>query len=275
MSGYLTIQTPGLPAEIAGAFRFETTPVYGADGQFDGTVVRAATLTVACSPDVIAVAIAVLEHASRPGGTDLATRAVTRLRAKTAARAGGLADQHVTGQAYAEELAKYPADIIEAACRRWADNSRWWPAWAELKQECDRMAAKRRAEHRALKDAQRRLLTPARVALPAPKRPETQRERLQTAIVLRRQAKDDRTAARFELQLAKIEKREPEGWARDVVASQVAEQAERAAEYQRLADEEAAKAGPAPVTEAERTLAEMAQQRRDRMAAGERGSEAA
>lgn len=269
MSGYLTIQTPGLPAEIAGAFRFETTSVYGADGQFDGVMVSGATLTAACSPDVLAVAIAVLEHASRPGGIGLATKAVTRLRAKTAARAGGLADQHVTGQAYAEELAKYPADIIEAACQRWADNSRWWPAWAELKQECDRMAAKRRAEHRALKDALRQLQTPARTALPAPSRPETQQERLRTAVVLRRQANDDRTAARFEIQLAKLEKREPEAWARDATAAQVAEQAARAAEYQRLADEEAAKIAPATATQ--RMLDDLARRHREQSL----GSEAA
>lgn len=269
MSGYLTLATPGLPAEIAASFRFVTTPVYGADGQFDGVIVSGATFSLACTAETIEMAIAVLERSSRPGGTTLATKALTVLRAKTAARAGGLADQHLTGQAYAEELALYPADIIDQACRRWADNSRWWPAWAELKQECERMAAKRRAEHRALKEALRRMTAPTRTALPAPSRPATQQERLRTAVVLRRQANDDRTAARFEIQLAKLEKREPEVWARDATAAQVAEQAAKAAEYQRLADEEAAKV--APTTATQRILDDLARRHREQSL----GSEAA
>lgn len=271
MSGYLTITTPGLPAEIAGGFRFKTDPTYGPDGQFDGVVVTSAVFAATCSEQALRSAIAVLEQAARPGGTMAATRALSYLRAKTATRAGGLADQHITGKAYAEALAEYPADIIDAACNRWADGSKWWPAWAELKQECDRMAAKRRAEYRALKDALARLTTPPRPQLAGPQPLPTLQERLRTSVVLRRQAGDTRTAARHEVELARVEGREPEQWASDAIAEQLAEQAAAAEAYRRLAEEAAAPV-ESPTTD---RLAELAQQRRDRILGARRDEAAA
>lgn len=53
--------------------------------------------------------------------------------------------------AYASRLSAYPADVARAAClgREW----RWWPTWAELKDECDRLAAPRREMASALRIA--------------------------------------------------------------------------------------------------------------------------
>lgn len=262
MSGYLTIVTAGLPATISRALKFSTRSVFGADGQFDGAVADTAVLTGEHDEASVRRALEICRDQCRPGGHEIAAQELTLLERKTVGAKQGDDDQRLRGVAYANDLAQYPADVIRAACRRWADCSRWWPAWADLKRECDRLAAKRIAEHGAIEDALRRLTTPARPQIEAQKPLPTLQERLRTAVTLRRQALDDRTAARYEVQLAGIEKRPPEKWAKDTIAQQLAEQQARAEEYRRLAEDSAA--GPAP----DARLAELAHRRRDEIIGG-------
>ena len=274
MSRYLAIVTPGLPVAVAAAMTFTTKSVYGPDGQFDGVVIDGAQLSGSHDERSIRTAILALEQACRPGGMECATMALSKLRSMTARRTEGEADQHFTGQSYAEAMAHYPRDVIEDACRRWADDSRWWPAWADLKRECDRLAAKRLAEHRALTEALRKVATPVRPQLEAQKPLPTLQERLRTSVVLRRQAGDDRTAAQFEVKLAKAENRPVAQWAQDAIAAQIAEQRAKAEEYRRVAEEPAsAPAGPA--TDTDRHLADLAQQRRDQLLGIDRSEAAA
>ena len=166
MSGQqLAIVTPGLPAAIVRSIRFTTRMVCGADGQLEGVMVQGATLIGEHDERAIRAALAVVTATCQPGGFEHATVAPVRApprarrrgarsprsgRAMTASRPESEAEQHLTGKAYAEEMARYPADIIDEVCQRCADVSRWWPAWADLKRECDRLASTRRAEHRAL-----------------------------------------------------------------------------------------------------------------------------
>jgi hypothetical protein len=44
----------------------------------------------------------------------------------------------------------YPADVAVEAIQRWQDREKWWPSWAELKGECDRLANWRRVTREAL-----------------------------------------------------------------------------------------------------------------------------
>lgn len=172
MSGYLTIITPGLPAPIAAALKIRTRVAYDEDGQFDAVVVDSARIVGSPPEGLLREALRQIEISSRPGGRECATRAITMLRAKTMFRASVGADPHAIGKAYVDALAIYPADVIERACREWADGSKWWPTWAELKRECDRLSARRRAEHRAIKAALERPPQPAPSASPLPSREE-------------------------------------------------------------------------------------------------------
>lgn len=253
MSGYLTITTAGLPATISKALEFTTRSVYGADGQFDGAVVDTAVLTGEHDEATLRRALEACRDQCRPGGARVAGEELALLERKTVGARQGEADQKLRGAAYADELAAYPADVIRAACRRWADGNRWWPAWADLKRECDRLAAKRIAEHRALEQALHRLTAPAHPQLEAPKPLPTLQERLRTSVLLRRQAGDDATAARHEVKLAEVEKREPEQWARDVIRQKAVEA------HQESTDE------PIVMTSAGmlKRIAELAKKRRD------------
>ncbi len=208
---YLTVQTPGLPAPIAAALQFETTSAYGPDGQFDGVIVASAKLVGEYPEGLIRAALLAADEACRPGGYELATREIAILRAKTASRPGETTDMLVAGAAFARDLARYPADVISEGCRRYADANRWWPAWADLKRECDRLIAKRLAERTALRKA----LEPPKPALYLGKpKPETRTERLRHSInAFLRHGYADR-AASAERTLAGEEGRAPEDWAR-------------------------------------------------------------
>ena len=211
MSGgqQLAIVTPGLPAAIVRSIRFTTRMVCGADGQLEGVMVQGATLIGEHDERAIRAALAVVTAACQPGGFGHATVALTKLRAMTASRPENEAEQHLTGKAYAEEMARYPADIIDEACQRCADVSRWWPAWADLKRECDRLASMRRAEHRALKAA---LSAPAERP-PQPGEEPTREQRLRDVIRIWTDRGQQDRAAGAELALAKLECREPRSWA--------------------------------------------------------------
>ncbi|HQS15007.1 hypothetical protein [Reyranella sp.] len=268
--------TVALPATVATAIVWAKTSVFGADGQFDGVAIADASITPGASITDLTAALAAVERSLLPcANGDVVIEALGAMYATRRSRPGQQIDEEASLQILAERVHGFPRDVLVEVGNHFIDSTPWMPAVSEFLQIAERKMRPRRALKKAIEEAIARASAPTRVALPAPSRPATQRERLATAVVLRRQAGDDRTAARFELQLAKLEGREPSGWATDAVAAQVAEHLAKAAEYQRLADEEAAKAGPSPRSETQRTLDEMAQQRRDAMLGGERGSEAA
>lgn len=47
--------------------------------------------------------------------------------------------------AYVDRLRDYPQDVVSTALRQWPDKNRFWPAWAELRVELERIARPRRA----------------------------------------------------------------------------------------------------------------------------------
>jgi hypothetical protein len=256
MSSYLTIRTPGLPATIATALTLTTRSVYGPDGEFEGAVVEAAKLTGQHDEDTIRRAITICEDHCRPGGHEIAAQELALLERKTVGARQAEADQRLRGAAYAADLAQYPADIIRAACKRWADGNRWWPAWADLKRECDRLSSKRRAEHRALVAALQQLT--ARPQLEAPKVGVTAAERSRDLIAYRRGQGNLRGAALEERWLAQHQGRDIEAWARPLLAEMDATAEQRREEFLALAGE------PKPAGSAA-ALAELAKQARERL----------
>lgn len=74
-----------------------------------------------------------------------------RLRVQTKARAEDAENMEFLLRVYAEDMREYPADIVKAACRRWARINKFFPAWAELKGEMDYLARNRKALLRVLR----------------------------------------------------------------------------------------------------------------------------
>lgn len=45
---------------------------------------------------------------------------------------------------YMSRLSAYPADVVTAVCRAWADSNKFWPAWAELNERLEARMVERR-----------------------------------------------------------------------------------------------------------------------------------
>lgn len=214
MSKQLAVITPGLPAAVAKAIRFRMRDVFDADGEYEARVIDRAIVTGDHDETTLRTALAAVDAACQPGGEGRATMALTLLRSRTAHRSTSGGEPHVIGKAYADLLADYPADVIDQACQNWASISKWWPAWYDLKRECDLLCVRRLAEHRALTEAIAVLGKPKPPPAAAiAQREETPEERLTALIAICRKRGRDESAAKAEISLARLQSRDPEPWA--------------------------------------------------------------
>jgi hypothetical protein len=215
MSNQLAVITPGLPAVVAKAIRFRMRDVFDADGEYEARVIDRAIVTGDHDEATLRAALAAVDAACQPGGERCATLALTLLRSRTAHRSTSGGEPHVIGKAYAELLAEYPADVIDQACRGWAGISKWWPTWFDLKTVCDRLCARRLAEHKALTEAIANLGKPRPKPLVIEQHRETPEDRLTSLIAISRKHNRMESAAKAEVSLAKLQGRDPEPWAQD------------------------------------------------------------
>lgn len=88
--------------------------------------------------------------ALQPADAQTIGRELMRLKVMTKARVEQQGELDFMAAAYAEELERYPADVVRAALRGWARKEKWWPAWAELRSELDRLVRRRQALQNAL-----------------------------------------------------------------------------------------------------------------------------
>ena len=84
------------------------------------------------TPQEISHAILVLQTANDPCGVDNALKAVTALRLRTNSKPESTNDIAAMVTLYAGDMAEYPLDVVESACRDLARSSRWFPAWSDL-----------------------------------------------------------------------------------------------------------------------------------------------
>lgn len=55
----------------------------------------------------------------------------------TVRRDTGLESAEMMMAGYAARLSNYPADIVEYVLEKWPNSNKFWPAWAELKEDLD------------------------------------------------------------------------------------------------------------------------------------------
>ena len=77
-------------------------------------------------------------------------KALAKLRLMTKVRAESTEDIRLTLTFYAEELRRYPGDVVRKVLSTQANMSPWWPAWSELKDRLDLYTRKRKKLHEAL-----------------------------------------------------------------------------------------------------------------------------
>lgn len=123
--------------------------MFGADGQFEAAHVGEVMVRKGTPEELEAVRRAV-DALLEPAPADMAAVKLAELRAVTVHRARDGIDVELMATAYTQRLARYPADVVAAACDAWADREEFWPSWAELKAECDKRMRGRLALKRAL-----------------------------------------------------------------------------------------------------------------------------
>lgn len=90
------------------------------------------------------------QAASRPAGYEVALAHVTRLHMAMRHQRKHGEDSEVMIELMAEDIEEFPADVIGEACKRWRRRESWFPASAELRAECQRLAGRRHHVARAL-----------------------------------------------------------------------------------------------------------------------------
>lgn len=141
-----------LPSSVQAALVEQTRPRYAADGQFESDFVGYRIKHDVPKAD-LETAWRQVRVINQPADGRVVLAELVRLRALTKMRAESEADSKVMIAALAEELAPYPIDIIQDACRRWSRMEKWFPAWAELKDMLDFRVARRKRLEEALAEA--------------------------------------------------------------------------------------------------------------------------
>lgn len=118
--------------------------VWGETSRFSGDEFMGVEISgVAVKPDadmaLVQEAADYLARMCAPADIKLVVRKLAELKAMTVSRARDEVDMELVGAAYGQRLAQYPADVVNAACDRWANREEFWPSWAELKGECDKL----------------------------------------------------------------------------------------------------------------------------------------
>lgn len=82
--------------------------------------------------------------------SDIAALAVTTLHLRTKTRKEDGSDMEGRIKVFARDLEVYPPDVVVEACKSIAAKSTFFPAWAEVQKECDRLVSPRQNLRAAL-----------------------------------------------------------------------------------------------------------------------------
>lgn len=107
--------------------------------EFMGTSITGVVVKRNADGALVQEAIELLNRLCQPADIKLVVRKLAELKAMTISRQRDDMDMELVGAAYGQRLAQYPADVVNAACDRWANREEFWPSWAELKGECDKL----------------------------------------------------------------------------------------------------------------------------------------
>jgi hypothetical protein len=124
---------------------------YGYETKFVGYSLRSGA-----DPTELATAIAIVEATLRPCPDAVVKKELLRLKLTTKSRTQSEDELVFQVAVYADELARYPEDVVVDALRYWGSREKWWPAWAELKSLLDDRCERRFALADALRHAPRR-----------------------------------------------------------------------------------------------------------------------
>jgi hypothetical protein len=123
-----------------------STVEYGYETKFVGYSLRSI-------PDQVdlTTAITIVEATLRPCPDAVVKKELLRLKLTTKSRTQSEDELVFQVAVYADELARYPEDVVVDALRYWGSRQKWWPAWAEMKSLLDDRCERRFALAAALR----------------------------------------------------------------------------------------------------------------------------
>lgn len=141
-----------LPDTVKGALQERWRDGIGKDGQFDAEF-NGYALTCEVPGADLEAAHRQIQQFNAPANLPEIVTELVRLRALTKMRNETEIDSQIMISALAEEMAPYPIDIIQDACRKWARMEKFFPSWAELKDMIDFRFNRRKRLEQALAEA--------------------------------------------------------------------------------------------------------------------------
>lgn len=147
--------TWSLSNSLLSRLEIRTTPVYSADGQFDGAKLAPFTIRPGWRRDELSRDLKTINALCRGGNRTQVAHEVAKLLIRTKTRAHGEGEGRLLAETLVEDLCRYPTDVVRFACEYWVEGGRdakFTPSWPELKEICDkrmdgRLRLKRAIEH--------------------------------------------------------------------------------------------------------------------------------
>jgi hypothetical protein len=91
-----------------------------------------------------------VDRITAPAGREAVVRAAASCLQVTKSRAPDSADLRLMLEAFADDLAEFPADAVATAFRKWQRMEKWWPSLSEIRDHCQRATKWRRSLAKAI-----------------------------------------------------------------------------------------------------------------------------
>lgn len=141
-----------LTSSLSSHLEHQAASVMGTDGQFDHVKVR-----FGMKPGMPRAAaqrdLSVLESVCAAAPATEVVKHIAILKARTKSAGQDQGEARFGAEVMVGDLAAYPIDVVEYACNYWiagGKDAKWFPAWPELREICERRMQPRRALRKAL-----------------------------------------------------------------------------------------------------------------------------
>lgn len=128
-----------LPQSVTSCLVMEEDSHFTEDGAF---ICKTKHFSLAADPEHLDEARDLVRAAYEPLPRDEIVKLLARLKVVTIRRGEGEADLTLQFSAYADDLSKWPADVVREVLMAW--DGKWWPALAELEDAMTPLATPRR-----------------------------------------------------------------------------------------------------------------------------------
>jgi hypothetical protein len=131
----------------------ETRGRLGSDGQHEWSEAGKFTIAPGMTADEMTEDLATIERSMQPAPRAFVAKSVALLAARTRGRAQGEGEARLVAATMVEDLGDYPEDVVAYAVSYWVaggQDGKWFPAWSELREICERRVRGRQRLKRAL-----------------------------------------------------------------------------------------------------------------------------